>query len=328
MIEPTDDLEAAVRALAGGGLAVVPTETVHGLAADATDGAAVARLFEVKGRPRFNPLIAHVGGVEAADALVVMDERATRLAARFWPGPLTLVLPLRDGAGIHPLVTAGLDTLAVRMPRGPMARLSERLGRPLAAPSANVSGRVSPTRTAHILADIAPRLDPGRDVVLSDMSGGEGMVGLESTVVSLAGRRAVLLRPGGVSREAIEGAIGEPLVATEAGEGTARPQAPGMLASHYAPRGTVRLDARAVAPHEFLVAFGPDRAEGCPAGLYQLSAGGDVAEAARHLFEALHAANAAGAEAIAVEPIPREGLGEAIADRLVRAAAPRPDGTS
>ena len=324
MIEPTEDLDRAAGALANGGLAVVPTETVHGLAADATNGGAVARIFEAKGRPRFNPLIAHVDGAASAARLVSMDGRAERLAGRFWPGPLTLVLPLREGAGVHPLVTAGLDTLAVRVPRGPMAELSRRLGRPLAAPSANVSGRVSATRTAHVMGDLAPRLDEARDVVLPDAMMGDAPVGLESTIVSLVGEHAELLRAGGLPRAEIEDALGGGLAS--AGEGGARPRAPGMLASHYAPRGTVRLDARHVAPHEFLIAFGPERAAGAPSGVYQLSAAGNLAEAARRLFDALHAANAAGAGAIAVEPIPRDGLGEAIADRLARAAAPRSDG--
>ena len=296
----------------------MPTETVHGLAADAANGEAVARIFEAKGRPRFNPLIAHVGSLDMAERIVAFDARARSLAAAFWPGPLTLVMPLRETASIHPLATAGLATTAVRWPVGPLAELAEGLDRPLVAPSANVSGRVSPTRTEHVLDDLAPRLDPVRDVIVA----GQGVagVGIESAIVSLAGR-ATLLRPGGVAREEIERVLGEPLARLQG-----QVIAPGMMASHYAPRGAVRLDARHVEPHEFLVGFGPRRVPGVPSGMFQLSEAGDTAEAARRVFDALHAANAAGAGAIAVEPIPSRGLGEAINDRLGRAAAPRSDG--
>ena len=317
LIEPTGDLSRALAALRAGGLVVVPTETVHGLAADGTNGEAVARVFEVKGRPRFNPLIAHVGSLAMARRLADLDARAGALAEALWPGPLTLVLPMRGECPVHPLATGGLGTLALRWPRGPMATLARELDRPLVAPSANVSGRVSPTRTSHVLSDLAARLDPARDAILDD--GAAAAVGLESTIVSLAGPRATLLRPGGAPRQAIEAVLGENLVEPD---GTAI-LAPGMLASHYAPQGTVRLEVATVEPHEFLIGFGSARVPGEPAGTFVLSDTGDLAEAARRLFEALHAANAAGAEAIAVEPIPRDGLGEAIHDRLARAAAPR-----
>ena len=319
MIEPTASLEEAERTLRTGGLAVVPTETVHGLAADAANGTAVARIFAAKGRPSFNPLIAHVADLAMAERTGALDDVARDLASRFWSGPLTLVVPLRDNAPVHALATAGLATVALRRPRGPMAELARRLGRPLVAPSANVSGRISPTRTAHVMADLAPRLDPARDVVLAESTMGEaGEVGLESTIVSLAAE-PTLLRPGGIPREAIEAALGgHPL--REAGDGAVA--APGMLASHYAPRGTVRLEATHADPDEFVIGYGPSHRAGGGAGRFELSLTGDPAEAARNLFAALHAANATGASRIAVEPIPNEGLGEAINDRLRRAAAP------
>lgn len=310
MIAPTTDLDAAERALRSGGLCVVPTETVHGLAAVAANGDAVARVFAVKGRPSFNPLIAHVADLAMAERIGVLDDRARRLAGAFWPGPLTLVVPLREGAPIHPLATAGLATLAIRVARGPMAELAARLG-PLVAPSANTSGRVSPTTTAHVMADLAPRLGEGDAILDGALVAGE--VGLESTIVSLAGN-PTLLRPGGVARADVERVLGVPLAAHDGAIA-----APGMLASHYAPRGAVRLNARETAASEFTIAFGaPFTGEG-----FQLSAGGDLAEAARNVFAALHAANAAGALQIAVHPIPSKGLGEAINDRLARAAAPR-----
>ena len=320
MIEPTTDIDAAARALVRGGLVVVPTETVHGLAALASHGAAVARVFEAKGRPAFNPLIAHVADAGMAEALGVLDERARRLARAHWPGPLTLVVPLRDDAPVHPLATAGLATLAIRIARGPMTDLARMTGGALVAPSANASGRVSPTATAHVMADLAPRLDARRDVVLdgSLMPGRVGSeVGVESTIVSLVGA-PTLLRPGGTPRAAIEAVLGERL-----NDHDGAIAAPGMLASHYAPRGTVRLDATDAAPDEFVIGFGPARLAGEGAGRFDLSPAGDLAEAARNLFAALHAANAAGAERIAVEPVPGEGLGEAINDRLARAAAKR-----
>ena len=316
------DLEDAAAALRAGGLAVVPTETVFGLAADATNGDAVARIFDVKGRPRFNPLIAHAADAAAAWRLARPNDAALTLAERFWPGPLTLVLPLADTARLHPLATAGLDSVALRVARGPMTSLAAMLDRPLAAPSANVSGRVSPTRIDHVLADLAPRLDPATDAILA---GGTATVGVESTIVSLVGEAPVLLRPGGLARAEIEAALGRSLIASAA-DGAVT--APGMLASHYAPRGSVRLDATRVEDGEFLIAFGPAAPPGRAIGTFQLSRTGDLAEAARNLFAALHAANAAGADRIAVQAIPRTGLGEAINDRLRRASAPRDGGTT
>ena len=320
MIEPTTDLDAAVRALRSGGLAVVPTETVHGLAADATNGDAIARIYGVKGRPSFNPLIAHVSDLAMAKRIGVLDDRALALAPAFWPGPLTMVVPLCAGEPVHPLATAGLPTIALRIARGPMTELASRLDRPLVAPSANTSGLVSPTATAHVMADIAQRLDPSRDVVLDGALMRDEPVGLESTIVSPGGA-PTLLRPGGIARGEIESVLGEPLRDHEGGVA-----APGMLASHYAPRGTVRLDATDAQADEFVIGFGPDRPAGEGMARFDLSPSGDMAEAARNLFAALHAANAAQATRIAVEPVPRHGLGEAINDRLRRAAALRSEG--
>ena len=292
---------------------MVPTETVHGLAADGTNGKAIARIFEAKGRPRFNPLIAHVADVGMAEDLALLDDRARALATAFWPGPLSLVLPLRELSPIHPLATAGLGTVALRVPRGSLQELSLRLDRPLVAPSANRSGKVSPTRTAHVMGDLAPHLDPARDVVLGDNGGGVG-IGVESTIVTLAGEKPVLLRPGGIARTAIEQLLGSRLKLPSDGAVVA----PGMLASHYAPKGSVRLNVETPEAGEFFIAFGPtDRFDA------QLSASRDMNEAARNLFAALHTANAVGADRIAIAPIPGEGVGEAINDRLRRAAAPR-----
>ena len=313
MIRTVEPAEAA-DALRADGLAVVPTETVYGLAADATNPDAVARIYAAKGRPSFNPLICHVSAVAMAERLGVLDARARALAEAFWPGPLTVVVRVRDDANLAPAVTAGLPTVALRRPIGPLAEIAALLDRPIAAPSANVSGAVSATAQEH-LAPLLRRLDPERDVLVR---GAGGTVGLESTIVGLHGERASLLRAGGVPRAAIERLLGEPLAAP--GEGVA---APGMMASHYAPEGTVRLAVCSVASDEFLIGFGPDRVPGTPMGSFVLSEGGNLDEAARRLFDALHAANRAGARRIAVEPIPREGIGEAINDRLARAASPR-----
>ncbi len=290
-----------------------PTETVYGLGANASDGRAVARLYAAKGRPRFNPLIMHVTGVGAAQRLGLFDARAERLAERFWPGPLTLVVPLKAGAPVSSLARAGLDTIGLRVPSHLVARaLIEAAGVPVAAPSANRSGHVSPTTAEHVAADFA-----GVEGLILD--GGRCPGGLESTVVGLAGEAAVLLRPGGVPRAAIEAVLGEMLARPKGDD--AAPGAPGMLASHYAPRAHLRLGAGKARHGEVLLAFGPD----APADAARnLSPAGDIAEAAANLFAYLRELDAAGAEKIAVMPIPREGLGEAINDRLVRAAAPRP----
>lgn len=318
-ILPADKaLEPALALLRAGDVVAIPTETVYGLAGDATAGAAVARIYEAKGRPRFNPLIAHVSDMEMAERIGVFDPLSRRLAEKFWPGPLTLVLPLREDAGIHPLVTAGLATIALRMPRGFGGELIARLGRPLAAPSANSSGRISATSAQAVAADLGERI---RLVV----DGGPTPVGLESTIVKAEPDGTLrLLRPGGVAASEIEAVTGTALVRGAAG-GQAAVQAPGMLASHYAPNASVRLGATELRPGEALLAFGPHRAAGWrqAVAVENLSESGDLREAASRLFSALQALDRSGAATIAAEPVPMEGLGEAINDRLSRAAAPR-----
>jgi L-threonylcarbamoyladenylate synthase len=307
----------AVRILAAGGLVAFPTETVYGLGADATGGRAVARLYEAKGRPAFNPLISHVADRAAAAAIARFDADAQRLAEKFWPGPLTLVLPKAPGCPVADLATAGLDTIAVRVPAHDVARkILAAFGRPVVAPSANRSGHVSPTDAGHVLADLGGRID-----LIVD--GGATPVGVESTIVACLGA-PVLLRPGGVPREAIERALGHPL-GTAIVAATDAPLAPGMLASHYAPRTPLRLNAQSVAAGEALLAFGPAPAKGAEnaAAVLNLSARGDVIEAAANLFSQLRTLDGAGAKTIAVMPIPHDDLGEAINDRLQRAAAPR-----
>jgi L-threonylcarbamoyladenylate synthase len=306
-------LDRATTLLDAGEVVAIPTETVYGLAGDATNGAAVARIFEAKGRPRFNPLIAHVADLAMAERIGVFDPLSRRLAAHFWPGPLTLVLPLRAGAGIHPLVTAGLDTIALRMPRGFAHGLIAGLGRPLAAPSANSSGRISATYAAAVEADLGSRIPLVVD-------GGKTPVGLESTIVKVDGGRLLLLRPGGIAADEIEAVAGARLE-----RGAKGVQSPGMLASHYAPNAAMRLDADAVRPGEALLAFGPRRVRGAgtAVAVKNLSPAGDLREAAANLFGFMAELDRSGAPVIAVEPVPREGLGEAINDRLARAAAPR-----
>lgn len=310
----------AARILAGGGLVAFPTETVYGLGADATNGRAVVHLYEAKGRPAFNPLIAHVVDRQAAQALARFDADAARLAAAFWPGPLTLVLPKAAGCPVADLATAGLDTIAVRVPDHDVARgIIEAFGKPVVAPSANRSGHVSPTTAEHVRADLGGRID-----LIVD--GGATPVGVESTIIACLGE-PVLLRPGGLPRAAIERALGRKLgdaVTGIAGD-ESEPLAPGMLASHYAPRTRLRLNVSGVEPGEVLLAFGPARAEGAERAktVLNLSTRGDLIEAAANLFSHLRTLDAAGASAIAVMPIPSDGLGEAINDRLARAAADR-----
>ncbi len=307
----------AARCLAAGGLVAFPTETVYGLGADATDGKAIARLYAAKGRPSFNPLIAHVADIAAARAAAEFNDDAERLAAAFWPGPLTLVLPRRADCPVAELATAGLDSIAVRVPNHPVARgILRALGRPVVAPSANRSGHVSPTTAAHVLSDLRGRID----LILD---GGPTTVGIESAIVACLDR-PMLLRPGGAPRDAIERALGAPLTEAPA-HGSDAPLAPGMLASHYAPHTRLRLDATDLRAGEALLAFGP----GLPAGANRalralnLSPSGDLVEAAANLFSHLRALDALKAPSIAVMTVPREGLGEAINDRLARAAAPR-----
>ena len=300
-------LEQAASILIQGGLVAFPTETVYGLGVDARNTDAVARLYAAKGRPSFNPLIAHVASIEIAEKLVVFDDIARNLAQAFWPGALTLVLPLKSNAGISPLVTAGLETLAVRVPDHPVAAgLLGGFGGPIAAPSANPSGQVSPTSMIHVT-------DHMTGVIDGVVDGGACNVGVESTIVATQ-PTPTLLRAGGVPAEAIAQAIGGDLA--RIGE-SAAPSSPGQLASHYAPNGTVRLNAETIDDGETLLGFGDVQAA------VNLSKSGDLVEAASRLFDALHQLNAMGAERIAVSPIPEYGLGAAINDRLRRAAAPR-----
>lgn len=309
-----DAFEPALALLAAGEVVALPTETVYGLAGDATNGEAVARIFEAKGRPRFNPLIVHVSSLDMARKIAVFDDASLTLAERFWPGPLTLVLTLREDYGIHPLVTAGLDTVAIRMPQGFARELIAALGRPLAAPSANSSGRISATTAGAVNDDLGDRIG-----LIAD--GGPTPVGLESTIVKAGPEGVRILRPGGVATDEIEAALGVKALRG----GAAGVEAPGMLVSHYAPDAAMRLDAAEVEAGEALLAFGPQRIAGAEraVAVLNLSEAGDLREAAANLYGHMKALDRAGAAVIAVEPIPQDGLGEAIADRLQRAAAPR-----
>lgn len=308
-------LAEAAAALRRGDLVALPTETVYGLAADAANGRAVARIFEAKGRPGFNPLICHVTDISMARRYGMLDARAAVLAEEFWPGPLSLVVPLVEGAPVHPLVTAGLLTIALRAPRGPAHDIIAALGGAVAAPSANRSGHISPTRAEHVIEQLG-------DAVALVLDAGPCEVGLESTIVSLVNARPKLLRSGGIPADAIEAALGEKLDRATSGDPIT---APGMLASHYAPRIPVRLNVASVAPGEALLAFGnttvinSDNA----VAIRNLSPSGDLVEAAANLFADLSELDRSGASAIAVAPIPHHGLGEAINDRLSRAATPR-----
>lgn len=302
-------VERAAEILGEGGLVAFPTETVYGLGADATNPLAIARVYEAKGRPQFNPLIAHVPGLAEAAVEADLHKRARALAEAFWPGPLTLVAPRAAASRVAELACAGLSTVALRAPAHPMAQqLLAAFGKPIVAPSANRSGHVSATTSAHVRADLGERVD----LVLE---GGKSEIGLESTIIAIdADGRATLLRPGAIERAEIE-AITGPLPATQ----RAGVQAPGMLESHYAPRARIRLDAKAPEAGEAYLAFGAPAS----AGGLTLSASGDLMEAAANLYAHLRALDASGASVIAVAPIPARGLGEAIRDRLARAAAPR-----
>ncbi len=302
-------LAEAAALLRAGELVALPTETVYGLAGDARNDRAVARIFEAKGRPHFNPLIVHLPDLAQAHAFARFSPDAERLADAFWPGPLTLVLPLRKDAGLSPLVTAGNDSVAIRVPAHPVAQgLLRAFGGPLAAPSANPSGKVSPTRAAHVLAGLGGRIGAVVD-------GGPCAVGLESSIVALDPPR--LLRPGGLPAEAIEACLGAHLAQES---DPAKPLSPGQLASHYAPAAGLRLHAEAPRSGEVWIGFGP-----CPGAALNLSPSGDLVEAAAALFHALREADVqAGPDGqIAIAPIPERGLGRAINDRLRRAAAPR-----
>ena len=307
------DIEKAAALILSGELVGIPTETVYGLAADATNDRAVARLYEAKGRPSFNPLIAHVEGVGMAKRYADFPPLAEKLAAAFWPGPLTLVLPRKPDCAVSLLVSAGLPTLALRAPKNAIAAaLIKKIARPLAAPSANRSGAVSPTTAEHVRESLGER-------VALILDGGPCPIGIESTIVKIDGARAVLLRPGGTPRDAIERVIGEKL---DAAAGAI--EAPGMMQSHYAPKAQLRLNAVSPRENEAFIAFGPSREY---AHTLNLSEKGDLVEAAANLFAHLHAADRMvstfGLSRVAVAPVPDHGLGEAINDRLRRAAAPK-----
>jgi L-threonylcarbamoyladenylate synthase len=339
----------AARLLREGGLVAFPTETVYGLGGDATSEAAIAKIFAAKGRPHFNPLIVHVPGLAEAETLAAFDARAREAARRFWPGPLSLVLPRRPDSGLALLASAGLDTVALRAPAHPVAQaLLRATGRPLAAPSANRSGRVSPTAAAHVLAEfegasdcphptiadamgpplsrnageggrgLSPRTGEGPGVALI-IDAGACPIGLESAVLDLSGPVALLLRPGGVTLEALRHVFPDIEIA---GAENGAPRSPGRLPSHYAPSLPLRLNATSARPGEALLAFGPMPPPGF-AEVLCLSKSGDLAEAAANLFAMLRRLDRLEFAGIAVMPIPEEGLGRAINDRLRRAAAPR-----
>ncbi len=302
----------AARLLRAGQLIAFPTETVYGLGADAANERAVVAIFAAKGRPRFNPLIVHVPSLAEAESLAIFDARARRIAAQFWPGPLSLVLPRRGDSGLSLLASAGLDTVAIRAPAHPAAQaLLRATGRPIAAPSANRSGRVSPTEAAHVAAELGDRVA----LILDD---GRTPVGLESTVLDLSAEPPALLRPGGVTLEALTEFLG-PIAMPAAGP----PRSPGMLPSHYAPSLPLRLDATDARPGEALLAFGPHAPPGF-AEVAWLSRTNDLAEAAANLFAMLRQLDRPPFTGIAVTPIPDRDLGHAINDRLRRAATPRP----
>jgi L-threonylcarbamoyladenylate synthase len=321
-ILPANDAAVATAAhcLSQGGLVAFPTETVYGLGADAANPAAIARLYQAKGRPLFNPLIAHVGDIAAGIRIAHFDATATALAEAFWPGPLTLVLPKTRDCAVADLATAGLDTVAVRVPAHPVARaILLAFGGPVVAPSANLSGHVSPTSAEHVHSDLKGRID-----LIVD--GGAVAVGVESTIVGCFDT-PMLLRPGGLPRGEIERVLGRALAQPpeDADSDTGQPLAPGMLASHYAPRTPVRLNVERIEAGEALLAFGPGLVAGveAAAAVMNLSARGDLNEAAANLFGYLRALDTRGTRVIAVMPVPHHGLGEAINDRLRRAAVGR-----
>jgi L-threonylcarbamoyladenylate synthase len=310
LLEPDNaGIARAATLLADGALVAFPTETVYGLGADARNNLAVARIFEAKGRPRFNPLIVHVASTEIARKYVIWSDQAEALARAFWPGPLTLVLPLRADAGLSELVTAGLPSLAIRVPAHPLAhRLLAAFGGPVAAPSANPSGRISPTTAAHVIAGLSGR-------ITAVLDGGPCPVGLESTIIGLTDDAPVLLRHGGLPVEDIATLLGaEPVRNTSPATLTA----PGQMESHYAPAARLRLNAVSPTPDEAMLGFGAMECD------LNLSPRGDLTEAAANLFPHLHSLDARQVAGIAVATIPEQGLGRAINDRLRRAAAPRP----
>lgn len=315
---PQEALEVASAILKDGFPVAIPTETVYGLAADATNPAAITRIYETKGRPQFNPLICHMADIDMAQDYAQFDELSLALAKTFWPGPLTIVLPLKEQSCIHPLATAGLDTVGIRVPQGFAGELIKAFGKPLAAPSANSSGKISPTSAAHVDDDLGQKIKLVLDAGSAD-------VGVESTIIKVEPDGSLrLLRPGGLASQEIERVAGRKLLRSA----TASPaiEAPGMLASHYAPGAAVRLNATSVEPSEAIITFGPIAplpGQDTAKVVLNLSPSADLAQAAANLFGYLKLADASGAHSIAVTAIPQHGLGEAINDRLARAAAPR-----
>lgn len=311
----SDIIAKVIKSLRAGQLVALPTETVYGLAGDATNGAAVADIFKLKGRPHFNPLIAHVASVAMAARYVKIDDLSARLMDRFWPGPLTLILPLLPKANIHPLATAGLPTLAVRNPQGVFADIVSAFDRPLVAPSANLSGRISPTNAIAVENDF-------KSTVPFIVDGGQCQVGVESTIIKVEGDDVYLLRPGGLEREALEAFLKRPLKQLAHNSAI---EAPGMMKSHYAPNALMRLNVNEVFADEALLHFGGQAIKGQKKvkAMLNLSKVADLKEAAVHLFDYLQRLDHVDASAIAVAPIPNTGLGEAINDRLNRAAAPK-----
>jgi L-threonylcarbamoyladenylate synthase len=314
---PKEAVLSASKTLRAGGLVAVPTETVYGLAADASNGEAVAKIFAAKQRPGFNPLICHVADLAMAENYGAFSPLARRFANKFWPGPLTFVLPLQVKTDIAPLVSAGLNTIALRCPSGIVRDIAQKLGHPLAAPSANTSGRISPTTAAHVADDLGDKVD----LILD---GGACSVGVESTIIKIEDDKVTLLRAGGITVEQLEAVIKSPLLRSDA---SAAIEAPGMMRSHYAPRAKMRLNAASHRKGEVLLAFGEGESDTAQTISLDLSPKGDLAEAAANLYDYLKKLDATGAEIIAVQPIPSHGLGEAINDRLRRAAAPRKDVT-
>jgi len=306
-----DSIERCARAIAGGNLVAFPTETVYGLGADATKDESIAAIYAVKDRPTFNPLIVHVANVQAARSLVYFCDQAETLAQAFWPGAISMVLPRRDDCGLSLLVSAGLETVAIRVPAHPLAqKLLVRAACPIAAPSANRSGEVSPTKADHVLQSFTS-VDGAERLLILD--GGSCPVGLESTVIDLSGDDAILLRPGGITAEKIESITGKLGLA---GSDDNTPKSPGMLSRHYAPTTPLRLNVTQAAEGEILLGFGP-----APTGtVFNLSSTGNLSEAAANLFAMLHALDQKTHAGIAVMPIPEIGLGIAINDRLHRAA--------
>lgn len=318
--EPEKALSGSVAVLGNGGLVAIPTETVYGLAADATNGNAVAKIFAAKNRPQFNPLICHVSDLAMAERYGEFSPFALKLVDRFWPGPLTIVVPLKPDCGVHDLVSAGLGTIALRCPLGIVGKIVDQLGRPIAAPSANTSGTISPTTARHVVDDLGEKID----LIIDE---GACRVGLESTIVKPDGPNGddlYLLRSGSITAEMLEEFIQKPVLRVAAGSPI---QAPGMLTSHYAPKASLRLNVESVNEGEGLLVIGDEPLKGVNKAMatLNLSQSGDLVEVAANLYDYLKQLDATGVASIAVQSIPQSGLGEAINDRLNRAAAPKGD---